>query len=247
MPDNVGESSRAWQRHLVLGLAVLAVVHSVLLVLWLAPSGPLRDTVGNARLTTYVNPYFQQSWSALEPNAQFVDEAFKLRAHIKDETTGKDRVTKWVDVTAAENGALRHGVSPARVHVMARRLATNLNGAMFGLTAKQRKLVKTNYITTAPNVLKRRLNAVDARPAVTSYMVYDQMATQFASMYAKARFGGEILEVQYLIGRRTVPKFDARGSKKLSDVPFDWFAFGYRKAYQGTFEAQSAFDSYVKK
>ncbi|WP_456696389.1 DUF5819 family protein [Aeromicrobium sp. P5_D10] len=237
--------TRLWQRGLLLVLAFVALIHSAVLMFWLAPSGPVRDSIGERTLETYVNPYFGQSWSALAPNAQFVDESFRFRAHIENETTGKDRVTEWVDVTRADTSALRHSLDPARVHQMGRRLATNINGAMYGLDSKQRKLVKTNYISTPVSVLQGRLAAAGSPNAVRAYMAYDQMATRFASMYAKARFGGKILEVQYLVGRRTVPDVDDRSSKTVRDVEFSWFAFGYRRAFEATYEAQTAFDEYV--
>lgn len=240
----VRPDTRLWQRCLLLALAVVAIVHSAVLMFWLAPSGPVRDSIGERTLETYVNPYFGQSWSAMAPNAQFADEAFRMRAHAQDEETGKKRVTEWVDVTEEEAGALRGSLEPARVHVMARKLATNLNGAMYGLDSSQRKLVTTNYITTPVTALQGKLAAQGNLNAVRAYMAYDEMATRFASMYAKARFGGKILEVQYLVGRRTVP---ARGSEALNNVDFSWFTFGYRRAYQAPYEAQTAFDDYLGK
>lgn len=237
--------TRLWQRCLLLVLAFVAIIHSAVLMFWLAPSGPVRDSIGERTLETYVNPYFGQSWSALAPNAQFVDESFRFRAHIEDEVTGKDRVTAWVDVTDEDAPALLHRLDPARVHVAARNLATNINGAMYGLDAKQRKLVQTNYISTPMNVLQGRLAAVGSPGAVRAYMAYDEMATRFASMYAQAKFDGKILEVQYLVGRRTVPDIGERSSKSIRDVEFSWFAFGYRRAYQASYEAQAAFDDAV--
>lgn len=249
MPETVRDTPvRSWQRHLVAVLAVVAVLHSAILVLWLAPSSPARSAVGTSNLTTYVNPYFQQSWGVLDPSAQFLDESFRMRAHVKDDSTGKDRVTEWIDVTSAEGGALRHTLDPARVHVIARKLATNLNGAMYDLNAAQRKLVQTNYITTPLSTLRGRLAEAGDRPAVDTYMKYDLMATRFASMYAKAKFSGTtILEVQYLIGRRKVPSYADRKDTSLKDQKFAQFAFGYRAAFKGSYEAQSAFDDYVEK
>ena len=49
-----------WQRGVVTGVGVILVVHSVIVALWLAPSSPIRQAVGDSRLSTYVDPYFQQ-------------------------------------------------------------------------------------------------------------------------------------------------------------------------------------------
>lgn len=248
MPEIARESpARPWQRHLIGALAFLAVLHSAVLVFWLAPSSPARNAIGSRNLTTYVNPYFQQSWQVLDPSAQFLDESFRMRARVKDIGGGKSRVTDWVDLTSAEDDALRHDISPARVHVIARKLATNLNGAMYALNADQRKLVRTSYVSTPLSTLRGKMAQAGDLQAADTYMKYDLMATRFASMYAKAKFGGRILQVQYLIGRRTVPPFPERESASLKDKKFAQFAFGYRAAYKGSYEAQSAFDDYVEK
>lgn len=240
---------RPWQRRLVVVLALLALAHSVVLALWLAPRSPVRDLVGDRALTTYVNPYFEQAWDALAPNAQFVDESFRVRARVKDDQSGKVMTTKWVDVTQAEDSSLRHTVGPARVHAIARRLATNLNGAMYGLNAPQRALVRKAYTKAPIAQLRGRLFAAgrDRSAAVENYLAYDTMATRFASMYSTARFDGTVLKVQYLVGRRTVPPHADRARASVRDEDFDWFRFGFRRPFVAPFEAQTAFDDYVGK
>lgn len=233
----------------MVGIVSLVALHTVLLALWLSPANPARDSIGPSVLGSYVEPYFEQSWDGLDPRAQYVDESFRIRANVATAGGKKMRVTPWLDLTTVENGSLRHELDQARVHLIARRLATNLNAAMYAMAPAQRKLVTTNYITTPIATLRQRLLAAGSdRAAVQMYMAYDQMATQFASMYARAKWGDDtILEVQYLVGRRTVPDYSERGSKTLKDVDYLWFPFGYRKAYRGSYEAQVAFDSYVKK
>lgn len=242
-------AARPWQRRLMVGIAVVVGLHSAVLALWLAPVNPARDAVGTTTLASYVEPYFQQSWDGLDPRSQRVDEAFRIRANVKVDGGQKMRVTPWIDLTKVEGGPLRHDVDPARVHVIARRLATNLNAVMFAFEPAQRKLVRANYITTPISTLEQRLDAAGPDDTIVqTYLTYDQMATEFASMYASARWPDDtILEVQYLVGRRTVPPRGEKGSRVLADVDYRWFAFGYRKAYKGSYEAQLVFDSYVKK
>ena len=221
----------------------------MILALWLSPASPARDSVGSAALNSYVMPYFDQGWSELDPRLQRVDETFRIRAQLQVADKKKPRLTPWIDLTKAEAGPLRHDADPARVHVMARRLATGLNAAMFSLEPAQRKLVRGTYIEMPIVALEQSLDKAgsDAR-AVQAYLSYDQMATEFASMYARAKWPDDtILGVQYLVGRRTVPKHADRDKKTLSDVDYLWFAFGYRRAFKGSYESQVAFDSYVKK
>lgn len=239
---------RTWQKRLMIVVAIGAALHSALLVLWLSPTNPVRDAFGGNNLAAYVDPYFQQSWADLEPSAQYVDESFRMRANVEDLETGKNHVTRWLDVTASEQAALRHAVPQARVHIIARRLATNLNGAMFSLSGEQRRLVTANYIQTPISTLERRLlDAGSDAAAVQNYLAYDRMAVRFATLYADALWDGKILEVQYLIGRRTVPAFAERDQSKVGDVRYSWFAFGYRAASRGSNEARAAFDSYLRK
>lgn len=232
----------------MVGIVALVALHTVVLALWLSPANPARDSIGSSALGSYVDPYFQQSWDGLDPRAQYVDESFRIRANVTSDGK-KMRVTPWLDLTKVDNGALRHDVDQARVHLIARRLATNLNAAMYGLEPAQRKLVQANYITTPIEKLQQRLlKAAPNVAAVQMYLSYDQMATQFASMYARAKWGEDtILEVQYLVGRRTVPDYADRGSTVLKDVDYLWFPFGFRKAFRASYDSQVIFDSYVKK
>ena len=241
--------ARPWQRSLMVGIAVVVVLHSAVLAVWLSPANPTRDSIGTTTLASYVEPYFQQSWQDLDPRSQRVDESFRIRARIKDADSEKMRVTPWVDLTKDDRGSLRHDVNPARVHLIARRLATGLNAAMLVSGPAQRKLVATAYIATPIAELRQRLNAAGSNPrAVQAYMSYDRMATEFASMYAKAMWPDDtIVAVQYRVGRRTVPDHSDRDKTTLDDVDYLWFAFGYRRAYKGSYEAQTTFDSYVKK
>lgn len=45
----------------------LAAVHSILLMIWAMPDNPLRAAVGPDGLRSYINPYFEQSWSIFAP------------------------------------------------------------------------------------------------------------------------------------------------------------------------------------
>jgi hypothetical protein len=108
------EDRHDWRATLIVALAVLALVHSLLVALWLAPRGPVRDVAGGSLLATYVDPYFRQSWDLLEPSAQRVDEALWVRARVR---TGPQTLalTPWLDVTKADLTRTRDDVAPARV------------------------------------------------------------------------------------------------------------------------------------
>jgi hypothetical protein len=244
MSDDRPEPPRSWQRWLVTVLLVVAIVHSAVLALWLAPSSPLRNAVGSSSLSTYVDPYFQQSRDVVGPGAQFVDESFQLRATVRPKSGAKPELTDWIDVTEDEIHRSLHDIAPARVHVIARRLATNLNLAMFNLDPAQRKYVRSVRAKDLPSKVRAKLERLGSNPvSVRTYLAYDTMAAQFASLYAQAAFGDDVVEIQYRVGRRTVPS--RAGRDTLGDVEFLHFDFGWRRFYRGPLEARTAFDSYV--
>lgn len=242
-------TARPRHRWVVELLLVVVVVHSVILTLWLAPSGPLRDAAGPGRLASYVDPYFQQSADVIGVDQQRVDESFAIRAFVAPDGKGKGKATDWVDITTLDNRADRHDVLAPRVRLIARRLATNLNLAMFNLTEAQRKVVRNLEAKDVPSTVTARLDAAGGRPeAVRFFQAYDQMATQFSSLYAEARWTeGRVVQVQFRVGRRTVPPYSQRKTASVRDLPFLYFSFGWRATFRGSLEAREAFDSYVKK
>lgn len=246
MPDADDEPVRPWQRRLVTALGILVLVHSALLMLWLAPSSPIRDVVGSRNLASYVDPYFQQDVDTVDPSVQFVDEAFQVRAFVTN-GSAKGDLTEWVDITKEDLRDVKFDPDPARVHLIARRLATNLNRSMFALEPEQRKIVRESKASETSSERGAALNAAGNNPAVVqNYLAYDQMATQFASLYAASRWKGTVLQVQFKVGRRSVPKFSQRHEKKISDVDYLWFSFGWRPQFRGSLEAQAPFDEYVR-
>ena len=135
MSQREGESSGTLLQHsVVVALAVIVLVHSLLIALWLAPPGPLRTGTGPGFVSRYVDPYFKQSWTSLDPSSQRVDERLRIRARVRD-ASGSDELieTPWVDVTATDVEAVHLDISPARVRLIARRLATNVNATYLDL------------------------------------------------------------------------------------------------------------------
>jgi hypothetical protein len=235
--------ARSWRRSVVLALAVLAVVHSVAIALWLAPSGPVRQGVVTSGISSYVDPYFRQSWSNLQPSSQQVDETLLIRARMQG--AGDSVVTTdWVNVVADGTAERRYDLAPGRANLSARRLATNVNAAMFRLDDEGRKLVAGDYATRSLTVLRDALeDAGVGENAIDIYMVDDQMATRFASLYAQARWDEEIVEVQYRSGYRRVPQ--RSGDVRIQDVEFTWFDHGWRKFYRGPAGARTTFRDWV--
>ena len=244
LADHLGRG----QRIFVVGVGLVLVFHFVLLTLWLAPSSPVRDAVGSARLATYVDPYFQQGDETVGIGSNRVDEALELRAYVRPEGGGDPTFTPWIDVTASESRAVRGVLSSARSHQMARRLATNLNFSLFSLTSTQRQVVAKTTADVPVAELQRQLSA--GAPAVSdvkSFMAVAQMATQFASLWLGAVLSDvEVLQVQYRVGRRVVPDYAVRTTQTLTSTDFDWFNIGWRRAFRADASAREAFTDYVR-
>ncbi len=240
------ERPGGWRSVLVLGLAAVVVIHTVLVALWLAPAGPVRDAAGPSRLAFYVNPYFQQSWDVLEPSAQQVDEALWVRARVR---VGEDDLEQsdWVNVTQADLDATRLDVAPGRIRVAARRLATSLNGSYFELGEEGRRSVAASYAGKDPAALRGVLSDDGVRPAaIDRFARLDEMATRFASLYTQAGLEQRVVQVQYRVGRRTVPPREERADRRVADEEFALFNVGWRSVDRGSESAQAAFDDFVR-
>ena len=249
--DGTPRRSTRGEKLLVLLIGILVLGHSFLVTLWAAPENPIRQSVGESRLSAYIDPYFQQSWASFDPTLERVDENFRIRAYIQDSGTGSKDATEWIDVTELDDRATRYDLNPSRVHLIGHRLATNLNDAMYSLNAEQQGMVgedNTGSSTTRlANGLTGAADSTSTGLAAERYLRDDEMAVRYASMYATAQWGsqGKILQIQYSIGHRTVPDFEERASTSLADVQFNYFTFGWRTSFFANEDAQSAFDSYV--
>lgn len=246
-PDSVAGNLGRWQRLVVLVIGIVLVAHTVLLALWLAPSSPIRDTVGAGNLATYVDPYFQQGSDVVGIGSNQVDESLELRARVQPEGGGESFATEWIDVTARELRAVQGELGPPRAHQMARRVATNTNFAVFGLDATQRETIAQTKADVPVARLQRTLNEQGSSAgAVQNFMAQDQMATQLASLWLGALYDDvELLEVQYRVGRRVVPDIADRATQKVTDTEFDYFDIGWRAAYRANPEARAAFNDYL--
>lgn len=238
--STAGQPERTWRTTFVLVLAGLALVHTVLVAVWLAPSGPVRDAVGGSRLSGYVDPYFRQSWTSLDPSAQRGDEALWVRARVQQ---GGNRVTTtpWLDVTKVGLARTRGDVAPARVHLAGRRLATNLNHAMLGLGAAGRR-VALQPSGHASDLRGALLASGAPAPDASTYLDLDTMTTRLASLYTQAYTDRQVVQVQYRVGRRTAPPHEDRGTApRVDSVPFTWLDAGWRPVERGSEEARAAF------
>lgn len=243
------------RRGLIWTLAVLASVHSVLIMIWVLPDNTLRSAVGPDRLRSYVNPYFEQSWSIFAPTPLRGGENVQIRAYVGDYKAGTGKATQWYDITAKEDDKIEYLLNPSRIHSTTRRLGGDMNSLVIKLNKNQRFLVQGDYVGSPqtdmdkPDLKKDLLKANTGRSPdiIASYLRTDEVLTRFVTLYATARWGKNVTEIQFRVGHRLVPNYSVRNDVKFLDVPFTYSRFGWREAMPANSNAQAAFDAYVGK
>lgn len=234
---------RRWQRIFVTGVLALVLIHSALVGLWLAPDNAIRAAVGNDRLASYVNPYFQQSWTRLDPRLQRVDETLELRAVIIHPDTGEEITTDWinpVDLDLQRSGGWRNR---DRASDITRHLAVNLNQMILNLEPAHRPLVAQDYTAGSARQLRGDLEqaGVDPRDAA-NYAVTERMVVTFASLYADAYWQGRVMRVQVRPGIRVLTEDRSVAS---TDQEFRRWDIGWRDVTNLHPAAQRSFAPYV--
>lgn len=223
------------RRAVVLAIALVFAIHSVLVLVWVMPTNPIRSAIGPHLVEGYIDNKvvpFEQNWSVFAPTPRRAGENVQVRAHFGE--TG--RTTAWFDITGDDDRHLRHLLNPSRVHPVTRRLGGEANDQFAGLTDGQLDLIQSD---TPPRKKLERLPH--------DYVVVDDMLTRFASLYAGARWGDGVSRVQVRVGHRLVPTFAKRHRVDLRSVPFTLETLGWRKAVRGDAAARAAFDGFVVK
>lgn len=232
-----------WQIRVIMTLAVLALVHTVVIAVWMAPTSAARQGLGGSSLTSYVNPYFNQSWTTLAPSSQSVDESFQVRARVRNGGKEAPTVTAWADVTGEDLSAGLHRPIQPRSRMAARRLATNINATAAALSDDARTAIGKNQ-RRASSVVNKLTKTKVPREQIRAYTQTEKMSISFASLYAHARWGNGVESVQIRIGRRDVPP--RAGRHRIADTKFGWTTIGWRPQFRGSTDARLAFNDYVQ-
>lgn len=239
------------RRAVVVVIGVLVALHSFLVMLWVMPTNPIRDAVGQERLTAWIDPYFTQSWSIFAPTPRRGGENIVVRAHFGAPNSDGARVTEWYDITADEDRRIRHLANPSRIHSATRRLGGRLNGELLNYNDAELRVIAGSFETTSRREIGRRLENIDTEGSsntddYTGYLRSEEMLTRFGTMYATSRWGSGVTAVEFKIGHRSVPNYSRRNTADFLDVPISYVRIGARRAIAGNAEAQAAFDSYVR-
>lgn len=227
-------------------LIAVVLLHTGIIALWVGPSTPLRQAVGDDRLRSYVMPVFDQNWRIFAPTPRRAAVTFEIRASIAD---GPDEtVTDWIDVVEREDELIRGDVAPSRMALAGRRIANVLTSVGARMNSEQRQQVEANYLTTPIEELRSRLENVEGGAGssdIGRYLLYDQIATALATSYAATVWDGEIRYVQYRASIRYVPPFEARAEKSIDDAEPTIYEYGWRSTTMPSDDVVRMFTAYT--
>jgi hypothetical protein len=183
--------------------------------LWISPPTPLRNVVPGNVLTSYMIPWFGQSWSVFAPAPINGDFALKVRATLKD-AQGNETVTRWVDATNAELSQSRYNLLPPRAATLATHQASLLFNSWSALNAQQQGVAALNYYKSNDWLgrMQIAMNTYGQEAAVIDYIVQERYTDAYATQVANAMWGKDKVElVQYQVFRQNVIPFEERHVK----------------------------------
>lgn len=200
---------KPWVRLVALGAVLFTGWHVLASFLWIAPySANAREVVGNKALSSYMLPFFGQSWSVFAPEPINGDYHFNVRATLGDGTE-----TGWVSATDVELSMIQYTLTPPRAGIQSVELASAYKSAYDDLTDTQQAAVGGDYIVDEWEVgLEAALanQEGDDVSASESYLAEEHRAVAYATQVAHAIWGDEVETVQFRVSRQNIIPFADR-------------------------------------
>lgn len=224
-------------RRLLGALLAAAVVHTLLVLLWVMPQNVVKDQVNGRWLASYVQPFFDQSWSVFAPVPK--------RGAIDLEVRGRDadgRTTRWFPITQRELKQVRLSLTPARTVLMTQDSANQLDDSRQNLSEKQREVAMADA-GSAASLTSRLRSAPGKADAARAYLVDDAVVVRLASLVAAERWNGRPTQVQVRTIRYQVKAYGTRGR---TVVRFDPVVYGWRDIVDTTRVERRAFAQHLK-
>ncbi|MDG9710215.1 DUF5819 family protein [Streptomyces sp. DH10] len=100
----------------VTGIAValclaVTLVHVFLVFLYVAPPNVISQAYSR-QVNAWVRPFFEQNWRLFAPNPQSANRQISARVS-QTGPDGTTQVSGWIDLTAADDAAVKHNVFPS--------------------------------------------------------------------------------------------------------------------------------------
>lgn len=215
---------KGWVRVLA-GLATILTVWQVFAsFLWIAPYAPLREVVPGNMLTSYMIPFFGQSWSVFAPEPINGDYHFNVRAVVEED--GQDVETGWVSATDVELSMIKYNLFPPRAGIQSSEVASKYKGAFDVLGQGQKLTVAESFtgenwqadlseqlLAGATTDDGTDLLGDDADPAaVEEQLAQEHISAAYATQVAKAIWGDSVKQVQFRVSRQNIIPFAERNT-----------------------------------
>lgn len=186
--------------------------------LWISPPSELRTVVPGQMLSSYMLPWYGQSWSVFAPEPINGDYKFEVRAIVEDGVDDDGATTyvatDWVDATDAELSMSKYNLFPPRAATLSTQQASKHLNLWKKLTPEQKEIVKLGYYEGDAWLARMRaaLTEVGDQPqTVTDYIVQERYSAAYATQVAFAVWGEEgTTQVQFRVSRQNVVPFEKR-------------------------------------
>ncbi|SDU81347.1 DUF5819 family protein [Jiangella alkaliphila] len=225
-------------------LVGVVALHFVATFLWNAPSNPIKESVGD-QVSGYMRPFFQQNWSLFAPNPVNAEDELRVRAQVEDPQTGEVTTTEWEDPTRLEWTLITHDPAPSRASRLTSNLHRRVNTAWDALTDDQQAILGTDYQDMADwRPLADDLIASqggETSNRVANIVRADRVTTGYATQFAKALWGEDVVAVQFQLVRTPVPRWDVRFDPPPENPQQTVREFGWRPALVDPNQDEAAF------
>ncbi len=206
---------RRWVRAVAFVAVLFTAWHVFASFLWIAPPSPLREVVPGKALSSYMLPFFGQSWSVFAPEPINGDYHFNVRAVIVE---GGERVeTGWVSATDVELSMIRYNLTPPRAGIQSSELASDFKKAWDALGDQQRAILAERYVGNADQLradledsITEGEGASVTADQVDAYLQQEQRSVAYATQVARAIWGPSVEEVQVRVSRQNIIPFGQR-------------------------------------
>lgn len=243
-PETSARPAVRWPVRLVAGLAVVFMLwHVFASFLWIFPPSPFRQLVSMNTLTSYMIPFFGQSWSVFAPEPINGDYHLNVRAVI--DKNGVEEETGWVSANRAELSALTNHLFPPRAGIQSEQLASMHREAFLKLEEAQQTILAGDFKAADWEAGMREALLADGKNAVLvdGYLAREHMTTAYATQVAKAVWGdeGEVLRVQYRISRQNVVVYAERNNPDAKRPEPFFVTTGWRSPIVNPGQNEAAF------
>ena len=176
---------------------------------------------GQQTLSSYMLPFFGQSWSVFAPEPINGDYHFNVRALVIEED-GSERETGWVSATDVELSMIQYNLFPPRAGIQSSEVASNYKNAYDKLESVQQTIVGGDFTVDKWEIgLEAALNNQPGQTEdgtqiepnavnIEGALAQEHMATAYATQVARAIWGEGVSQVQFRVSRQNIIPFAER-------------------------------------